>query len=104
MCKLLLKLPGSARYRWSRNVLTLCRRPKREPDLTDFIHFSNNETLIVSDPIFSKKVVEQYIDKRLNSRRTKVSSFVTKYEGKGRVEKKKKRNQLIASIVVKIIY
>ena len=47
MCMLLSKLPGSARDKWSRNVLTICRRHKREPDLTDFIHFVNDETLSV---------------------------------------------------------
>ena len=55
MCMLLLKLPGTARNKWSRNVLTIPKRHKREPDLTDFIHFVNDETLIVSDPIFSKE-------------------------------------------------
>ena len=73
MCMLLSKLPGNARDKWSRNVLTIRRRHKREPDLTDFIHFVNDETLIVSDPIFSKEAVEQYSDKKANSRRTKVS-------------------------------
>ena len=82
MCMLLSKLPGSARDKWSRNVLTICRRHKREPDLTDFIHFVNDETLTVSDPIFSKEGVEQYSDKKPNSRSTKVSSFATKDDGK----------------------
>ena len=35
MCTLLPKLPGSSRDKWSRNVLTMCRRHKGEPD---FIH------------------------------------------------------------------
>ena len=30
-----------------------------EPDLTNFIHVVNDETLIVSDLIFSKETVEQ---------------------------------------------
>ena len=53
-CMLLSKVPGSARDKWSRNVLTIHRRHRREPDLTVFIHFVNDETLIVSDPIFSR--------------------------------------------------
>ena len=56
--------------------------------MTDFIHFVNDETLIVSDPIFSKEAVEQYSDKKTNSRRTKVSSFATKDDGKVHVEEK----------------
>ena len=30
MCMILSKLPGSATEKWSRNVLTICRRHKRE--------------------------------------------------------------------------
>ena len=45
-------------------------------------------TLIVSDPIFSKEAVQRYIDKKPNSRRTKVSSFATKDDGKVHVEEK----------------
>ena len=58
MCMLLSKLPGSARDKWSRNVLTIRRRHKREQDLTDFIHFANDKALIVTDPMFSKEAVE----------------------------------------------
>ena len=88
MCMLLSKLPGNARDKWSRNVLTIRRRHKREPDLTDFIHFVNDETLIVSDSIFSKEAVEQYSNKKANSRRTKVSSFGAKDDAKVHVEEK----------------
>ena len=88
MWMLLSKLQGSAREKWSRNVLTICRRHKREPDLTDFIHFVNDETLTVSDPIFSKEAVEQYSDKKPNSRRAKVSSFATKDDGKVHVQER----------------
>ena len=85
---LLSKLQGSARNKWSRNVLKIRRSHKREPDLTDFIHFVNNERFIVIDPIFPKEAVEQYMDKKPDSRRTKVSSFATKDDGKVHVEEK----------------
>ena len=49
MCMLLSKLPGSARDKWFRNVLTIRRRHKREPDLINVTHFVNDETLIVRD-------------------------------------------------------
>ena len=45
---LLLKLQGSARNKWSRNILNIHREHKRKPDLK----------FIVSDPIFSKEAVE----------------------------------------------
>ena len=86
MYMLLSTLPGRASDKWSRNVLTMCRRHKREQDLTDFIYFVNDDTLIVSDPIFLKEVFEQYIDKKPNSRRTKASSFATKDDCKVHIE------------------
>ena len=71
---------------WSRNFVTICRRHKRQPDLTGFIHFFIDETFIVSYPIFSKEVVEQYTDKKPNSRRNKMSPFATKDDGKVHIE------------------
>ena len=70
---LLSKLPGTSRDKWFKNVLTIRRRQERESSLIDLIQLVNDETLIVSDPIFSTVDVEQYIDKRPNSKRTKVS-------------------------------
>ena len=75
---LLLKLQGSARNKWSRNILNIRREHKRKLDLK----------FIVSDPIFSKEAVEQYMDKKPNSRKTKVSSFATQNDGKVHVEEK----------------
>ena len=54
------------------------QKAQKGTNLTDFIHFINDETLIASDLIFSNEAVEQYNDKKTNSRRTKVSSFATK--------------------------
>ena len=68
--------------------MNIRRRYRKKPNLIGFIHFVNNETLIVSDPIFSKQVVSQYTDKKPNSRRTKVSSFAIKDGGKVHVEGK----------------
>ena len=84
---LLPKLLGSARGKWSRSILTIRRRQKREQDLTDFISFVSDETLILSDPIFSKDGVEQNMDDKLNSRRTK-PSFATKDDSKVHVGEK----------------
>ena len=86
MCMLLSKLSSSGRDKWSINSLAIRRRHERELDLTDFMHFVNDETLIVSDPIFSKEAVEQYSDKKPNSRRTKGLSFPAKDDGKVHVQ------------------
>ena len=58
ICMLLSKLPGSVRDKWSQKVLPIWRRGNREPEMADFIQFVNGETLIVTDPVFSKKAVE----------------------------------------------
>ena len=46
------KLSGSVKDKWSRKVLTIRRRGNRERDMADFIQFANNETLIMTDPVF----------------------------------------------------
>ena len=54
MCMLLSKLSGSARNKRSRNVFTIRRRHKRELDLTDSIHFVNDETFLSVIQSFQK--------------------------------------------------
>ena len=71
---LLSKLSGAAR-----NVLAIHISHIWEPDLTDATHFVNY-------PIFLK--VEQYFQKKQNSKRTNVSSFAAKEDGKVLAEKK----------------
>ena len=74
---LVSKLPGNMRDRWSRRVLTIRRKQVREPDMKDFIHFINDETIIVSDPIFSKEAIEPYLENKSSHRKGKVSTFIT---------------------------
>ena len=57
MCMMLSKFPGSARDKWSRKVLTN-RQNQRESELSDSIKVVDNETLIVSDPLFSIAAVD----------------------------------------------
>ena len=82
ICMLLSKLPGSARDKWSRKVLTIRQNQRREPELLDFIKFVDNETLIVSDPLFSKAAVDEYLEKRPNHKRNKISAFATGEQSK----------------------
>ena len=44
--------------------------------MADFIQFVNDETLIVTDPVFSKKAVEQCVEKPSYKKR-KISAFAT---------------------------
>ena len=82
ICMLLSKLPGSARDKWSRKALTIRQYQRREPELSDFIKFVDNETLIVSDPLFSKVAVDEYLEKRPNHKRNKISAFATGEQSK----------------------
>ena len=68
-CMLLSTLPGGTRDRTLRRVLLIRRKQEKEPELTNVIDFVNDENLIVSDPVFSKEAVEQYIDKKTKLRR-----------------------------------
>ena len=72
---LLSKLPGGTRDKWSRRILLISRKQGKEPELADFIDFVNDENLIVSDLVFSKEAVEQYIDKKTKPRR--VATYVS---------------------------
>ena len=56
----------------------------REPELKDLINYVNKETALVSDPLFSKKAVEQYSDKRdvKVDKRRRVRSYAIRSEEK----------------------
>ena len=74
---LLSKLPESAREKWSRKVLTIRRKGNREPEMADFIQFVNDETVIVTDPVFSNETVEKYVEKKPSYKKGKISEFET---------------------------
>ena len=50
-------------------MLTIRQKQRREPELSDFIKFVDNETLIVSNTLFSKAAVYEYLDKRPNHKK-----------------------------------
>ena len=76
MCMLLSKLPSGTRDKWSRKVLGIRRKLKRDPELADLIDFVSDENLIVNDPVFSKEAVEQYIEKKPVKCGKKLSTYV----------------------------
>ena len=77
ICVLLSKLPGRVRNKWSRKVLAIRRRGNREPEMADFIQSVNDEIIIVTDPEFSKEVVEQYVEKKPSYKKWKILAFAT---------------------------
>ena len=75
VCMLVSKLPWSGRE--SQKVLAIRRKYNRETDMMDFVQFVNDKTVIVTDPIFSKEAVEQYVEKRPKNKKERFSGFVT---------------------------
>ena len=45
--------------------------------MAHFIQFFNDETLIVTVPMFSKETVEQYVEKKPSYKKGKISAFAT---------------------------
>ena len=79
MCMLLSKLPSGTRDKWSRKVLGIRRKLKRDPELADLIDFVSDENLIVNDPVFSKEAVEQYIEKKPVKCGNKLSTLCSRF-------------------------
>ena len=64
ICMLLSKLPDQPRDRWNREVYSIRANHSRGPELNDLINYVDKETALVSDSLFSKEAVEQYLDER----------------------------------------
>ena len=47
------KMPSNAQDRWTRKTLNIRKRQSEEPCLQHFLDFMKDETLLVSDPVFS---------------------------------------------------
>ena len=75
-CMLLSKLPGGTRDKWSRKVLGIRRKLKRDPQLADLIDSVSDENLMVNDHVFSKETVELYIEKKPVKCGKKLSTYV----------------------------
>ena len=76
LCALISKLPGNARDKWNRKVMMIRRSHGGEPELSDFIDFVDDETLLASDPLFSQEALKQY-NKRQEDGTRKLKSYVS---------------------------
>lgn len=52
---LLFKPAGGSRDKWSRKVLEIRSKVRRDPEWADLIDFVSDENLIVHDPFFFKE-------------------------------------------------
>ena len=57
ICIVLSKLPGNLRDRWNRNVYQIRTFQHREPLFKDLIDFIDKETILASDPLFSREAI-----------------------------------------------
>ena len=51
------------RDKWNRKVLSIRRRRVKDPELADFIDFINYETLLASDPLYSREALKVYVER-----------------------------------------
>ena len=63
ICMILSKVPGHLQDRWNRNVLIIRRTETREPGQLDLTYFTEDEMILVNDPLFSREAVGQYDEK-----------------------------------------
>ena len=85
LCMLISKLPGVLMDRWNRKVQNIRRRELREPDLTDFVQFMEEETLLMNNPLFSREAFHEYAGQKKNagnSKHKKLKNCYTKSEEK----------------------
>ena len=55
------------RDKWNRKVLSAEQRRVKNAELVDFIDFINDETSLASDPLFSLKALNVYVEKEEKS-------------------------------------
>ena len=75
ICMILPKIPGYLQDRWNRNVQKIRKVQMRELGLIDLTNFTEDEMVLVNDPLFSREAVGQYEEKPL-----KQQSRSTKYK------------------------
>ena len=72
------KLPGGLTERWNREVSKIRRHHRREPDIEDFIMYIEEETMLMSDPLFSREALSELNTvKERPTRRNRVKVFLT---------------------------
>ena len=78
LCMMASKFPGGLTERWKREVSKIRRHHRRQPDLEDFIMYIEEETMLMSDPLFFREaLLELNIMKETPARKNKVKDFLT---------------------------
>ena len=68
------KFPGYVSEKWNRQILSISKTHKRDPELFDLLGFVEEESMLVNDPIFFKEVVKLFVQTGSGGRRSETSS------------------------------
>ena len=80
LCTVVSKLPGNLRDRWNRCVYGFRTNEKREHKLTDLIDFIERETVLETDPLFSKEAMNETLGlSSQDARKSKIRSFLANF-------------------------
>ena len=93
ICMILSKLPVHLQDRWNRNTLKMRMMHSREPWLFDLANFVEDEMTLVSDALYSRDAVSQYIEKNqkfIKSKRFTVNTVKAEEVGKVDISEKLK--------------
>ena len=63
LCMLTSKLPSGIMERWNREVLKIRRQQHQEPNLEDFTKYVEDEAILMSDSLFSRQALSEYLSK-----------------------------------------
>ena len=88
------KLPGGLTERWNRQMSKTRRHHRREPDLVNFIMYMEEETMLMSDLLFSWEALSELNTvKERPARRNKVKGFLTVSDGKAAADDKNDKKE-----------
>ena len=63
LCMLTSKPQSGIMEKWSREVLKIRRQQHLEPNLEDFTKYVEDEAILMSDPLFSRQALSEYLSK-----------------------------------------
>ena len=80
LCSLLAKFPCNMKDRWNRLTYNLRRHRERDAEFADPVIFIEEETILITDPMFSSDAPESFMDKaqRSDHRNRGVKTYATK--------------------------
>ena len=67
LCSLLAKLPGNMKNRWNRLVYNLQRHQERDAEFAYLVNFVEEESILVTDPMFSRDTRDSFMNKAQRS-------------------------------------